>query len=144
MTRWKNYIHLGRRHPRFWSPRLQSAKPIGKSGTRLYASYRYLVSVLNTSYCIVWGHCYLMFVSYTVYIWIINSYWFLVSFPCTVYGSVLSNVTCRVHIQYTGIHGLLTLIGSYFLFHVLYTTPCFSLMLCVVFMYRIWPYGTYC
>ena len=29
----KNIIHLGRRPPRYWGPRLQPAKPIGKSGT---------------------------------------------------------------------------------------------------------------
>ena len=29
----KNITHLCRRPPRFWGPRLQPAKPIGKSGT---------------------------------------------------------------------------------------------------------------
>ena len=131
MTRWKNYIHLGRRHPRFWSPGLQSAKPIGISGTRLYASYRYLVSVLNTSYGIFLGHCYLMSVSYTVYIGIINSYWFLLSFPCTVYDSVLFiDALCRIHVQNMALWNLL-LINNAFIYDTcmwLYTFYYYSMM----------------
>ena len=45
----KNNIHLSRRPPKFWGPRLQPIEPIGKSGTDCFPS----PSIINANlYCI--------------------------------------------------------------------------------------------